>query len=271
MESRLLSALRDARAALSRADAVEAGEAAVARRIRRELDEAIARLEGREPNKDLISIVCHDLKDPLASIVMGAGYLKKAVAPGDGASRRVVDAIGRSADRMSQVVGDFHDVAKLEMGAITIDPRPCDVVAALQGALEGFSAQARERKVELRLEDPGEPVVARCDRARLVQIVSKLVANGLKFTPPGGRVTVRVGREGDRVRVRVEDTGRGIPPERLPEIFDRAANARRSPRDGPGMGLAIVRGLVELHGGEVSVESRMGEGSVFSFTLPAAA
>jgi len=270
MESHLLSALRDARAALSRVDTAEAGEAAVARRIGRELDEAIARLEGREPDKDLISIVCHDLKDPLASIVMGAGYLKKTVAPDDGASRRVVEAIARSADRMSHVVGDFHDVAKLEVGAIAIDPRPCDVVATLQGALAAFSAQAREREVDLRLEDPGQPVVARCDRTRLVQIVSKLVANGLKFTPAKGRVTVRIGRDGDRVRVWVQDTGRGIQPDRLPEIFDRAANARRSPRDGPGMGLAIVRGLVELHGGEVSVESRMGEGSVFSFTLPAA-
>jgi signal transduction histidine kinase len=246
-------------------------EAAVARRIARELDEAITRLEGREPDKDLISIVCHDLKDPLASIVMGAGFLKKTISGDDGASRRVVEAIGRSADRMSQVVGDFHDVAKLESGALVIDTRPWDVVPTVHGVIGPLIAQAQERGIELSFDAPGQPTLARCDRARLVQIISKLVGNALKFTQQGGRVVVRIEREGERVRISVSDTGRGIAPERLNEIFDRAANARRSPRDGPGMGLAIVRGLVELQGGDVTVESRVGEGSVFSFTLPAAA
>jgi signal transduction histidine kinase len=106
-----------------------------------------------------------------------------------------------------------------------------------------------------------------CERARLGHIVTKLVGNALKFTRPGGRVTVRAARDGDAVRFTIEDTGRGIAPERLTEIFDHAANARRSPRDGPGLGLAIVRGLVQLFGGAVGVESRVDEGSRFWFTL----
>lgn len=270
MTSTILTALRDARSALVASNTAEPGEAAVAKRLTRELDEAIRVLEGEEPEKDLVSIVCHDLKDPLASIVMGAGFLKKALPAEDGAARRVLDAIARSAERMNQVVGDFHDLAKLENGGMHIDARPCDLVGVLDAALAAFAVQAREREVTLRLEPLPEPVLVLCDRARLVQIVSKLVGNALKFSRGGGEVAVRAAREGKFVRVSVRDTGRGIPPERLEDVFDRAANARRTPRDGPGLGLAIVRGLVELQGGHVGVESRVDEGSLFWFTLPVA-
>jgi signal transduction histidine kinase len=142
-------------------------------------------------------------------------------------------------------------------------------VTALQAAKVMFEAQASPHGVRLELELPPEgPLRALCDRARLTQIVSKLVANAVKFTQPQGRVTISAEREGDSVRVSVADTGRGIAADRLPTIFDRRANARRTPRDGPGLGLAIVHALVEAHGGSVRVESRVGEGSVFSFSLP---
>jgi signal transduction histidine kinase len=271
MPSTLLSVLHEARSALSGASTAEPGEAAVARRLARELDLAIARLAGQEPEKDLVSIVCHDLKDPLASIVMGAGYLKKTI-PNEGdearSARRVVEAIARSADRMSQVITDFHDLSKLDIGTLEINVAPCDVVAALHGAMGPLQAQAREKSIELVFESPGQPVLARCDRARLAQIVAKLAHNATKFTAPKGRVVIRVEAHEHVVRVTVSDTGRGIAPEILGAIFDHAANARRSPREGPGLGLAISRGLVELQGGEMTVESRVGEGSTFSFTLP---
>jgi signal transduction histidine kinase len=270
MTTSLTATLREARAALEGASTVEPGEAAVARRLMRELGEAILRLEGVEPEKDLVSIVCHDLKDPLASIVMGAGFLKKAIPKDESAARRVVEAISRSADRMNQVVGDFHDLAKLEGGLLLLDRSPCDAVATLRGAMSPLEAQARERGIELTLEASDEHVIAMCDRVRLVQIASKLVGNAIRFTDAGGKVVVRVAREAGRVRVSVSDTGRGIALDRLPAIFDRAVNARRSPRDGPGLGLAIARGLVELHGGDITVQSCVGEGSTFVFTLPGA-
>ena len=272
-------------------------EAAVARKLAREVDLAIARLEGREPEKDLVSIICHDLKDPLASIVMGVGYLKKTAATegGEGqAGRRVIDAIGRSADRMSQVINDFHDLSHLSRGTLELDARLCDVADTLRLGIAPFSRQASERSIELRFEASETPLFARCDPARLLQIVSKLVGNAIKFTPSGGRIVVRVdgtppsadapsappergrndaeassgrGANAD-VSVTVFDSGRGIPAELLPEIFDHAANARRSPRDGPGLGLAIAKGLVEAQGGSIRVESRVGQGSTFVFTLP---
>jgi chemotaxis family two-component system sensor kinase Cph1 len=268
MTGPLITALREARAALEGAVTVEPGEAAMTRRLTRELDDAIARIEGSELDSDLTSIVCHDLKDPLASIVMGAGYLRKTIPPEESATRRVVDAILRSADRMNQVVSDFHDLAKLEAGLLPFEPQPCDVAATVRGAMTPFEVQARERGITLTLEGPGERLVASCDRSRMAQIASKLIGNALKFTPPAGRVVVNVTKEDDRVRISVSDTGRGIPPERIPVIFDRAANARRSPRDGPGLGLAIARGLVELCRGEITAESRVGEGSTFAFTVP---
>ena len=292
-------------------------EAAVARKLAREVDLAIARLEGREPEKDLVSIICHDLKDPLASIVMGVGYLKKTAATegGEGqAGRRVIDAIGRSADRMSQVINDFHDLSHLARGTLELDARLCDVADTLRLGIAPFNRQASERSIDLRFEASETPLFARCDPARLLQIVSKLVGNAIKFTPSGGRIVVRVdgtspappergrnlestsrglttppsadvpsappergrndaeassGRGANaEVSITVFDSGRGIPAELLPEIFDHAANARRSPRDGPGLGLAIAKGLVEAQGGSIRVESRVGQGSTFVFTLP---
>ncbi len=261
-------ALRGALALLAAAPA-ESSEAGVARKIVREIEQSLARLEGREVTEaDLISIVCHDLKDPLASIVMGAGFLRKTVSVDDGAARRVVDAIARSTDRMSQVISDFHDLAKLEGGRITLDLRAWDVTAILRAALPTFEPKARERGVQLELEMPDTPIVALSDRARLLQVVSKLVGNAIKFTGTEGRVVIGAEERGEKVRIAVTDSGRGIPSDRLPSIFDHAANARRTPRDGPGLGLAIAQGLLALQGSKIDVESQVDKGSVFSFLLP---
>jgi len=145
------------------------------------------------------------------------------------------------------------------------------VTAVLQGALPGFEAKARERGVRLELEAPPTPLVALSDRARLLQVVSKLVGNAIKFTSAEGRVVIRLEEKSGAVRVSVSDSGRGIPPDRLTSIFDHAANARRSPRDGPGLGLAIAQGLLTLQGSKIEVESRLEKGSAFSFTLPMSA
>jgi signal transduction histidine kinase len=272
MPSPVVVALEEARSRIASAvdsDMAEAGEAFVARRLARDLDQAILRLQGQDAERDLLSVVCHDLKDPLASIVMGAGFLRKTVAREETSARRVIDAIARSAERMSQVIGDFPDLARLDAGRMVLDRQACDVSSTLRAAILSFEASAKEAGIELAPELPDAPLNAFCDRGRLQQIVSKLVGNALRFTPRGGGVVVRASREGDLVRISVSDTGRGIPAERLTTIFDYAANARRTPRDGPGLGLAIVRGLVELQGGRVMVESRVSEGSVFAFTLPA--
>jgi signal transduction histidine kinase len=270
MASPLVVALRSALDVVAGASAVEPGETAVARRIIRDMEQTLARLEGKESGEtDLIAIVCHDLKDPLASIVMGAGFLRKTISADDSAGRRVVEAILRSTDRMSQVIGDFHDLAKLETGRITLDVRPWDVVAILHPASTAFDAKARERSVHFDLDMPSTPLHALCDRGRLVQVVSKLVSNAIKFTNAEGRVTLRVQSQAGGVRVAVSDTGKGIPADRTSSIFDHGVNARRTPRDGPGLGLAIAQGLLNLQQVKIDVQSQVDKGSEFSFTLPA--
>jgi signal transduction histidine kinase len=268
--SPFITALRGALALLAAAP-TQPGEAVVARKLVRELEQNLARFEGRGPAEaDLISIVCHDLKDPLASIVMGAGFLRKTISADDGAGRRVVEAIARSTERMGQVIGDFHDLAKLESARITLDLRPWDVVAVLQAALPTFEPKARERGVRLELDLPAAPLVAMFDRARLLQVMSKLVGNAIKFTNPDGRIVIRAAEDKGAVRIAVTDSGRGVPPDRLASIFDHGANARRTPRDGPGLGLAIAQGFLQLQGSKIEVESRVDEGSVFWFKLPLA-
>ncbi len=272
--SPLAMALREAHARLSAAAPTDAKEAALARRILREMEETASRLEGGEPPSDLVSIICHDLKDPLASIVMGAGFLKKTILVDegkDGAVRRVVEAITRSTDRMGQIISDFHDLARLEGGRVDLDRREWDVSPLLRETADRLGPQAHERHLGLEVDVPDQPVIASCDRGRLLQVLSKLVGNAIKFTPPtqsAGRIALRATLDGESVKVQVVDTGRGIAPERLSAIFDYAANARRAPRDGPGLGLPIARGLVELHGGRIDVESQTGAGSTFTFTLP---
>jgi signal transduction histidine kinase len=270
MSSPFAETLRRARALVAEAPKAEPVEAAVATRLTRELDDAIRRAEGQEAEADLISIVCHDLRDPLASIVMGAGFLRKTMPADETAARRVVEAISRSAERLGQVVADFHDLAKLESGRLSIEPRDWDIAAVLRPEVGKLRAMAGERGVQLDFEGLDDPLVATVDRARVVQVVAKLVNNAVRFTPGGGRVIVAIEADERFVRIVVTDTGRGIPADRLATIFDRVANAQRSPRDGPGLGLGIVKGVVELHGGRVSVESKVNEGSRFAASFPRA-
>jgi signal transduction histidine kinase len=271
MTSPFAAALREARGLLASTAPTAPGEAPVATRVLRELDDAIARLGGRESDRDLLSIVCHDLKEPLASIVMGAGFLRRTVPATEAAALRVIEAVARSAERMTQIVSDFHDLAKLETHSLEVDVRPQDLVATVAAAIGSLEPGARHKGLTLDLEAP-ESLQARCDGPRVAQIVSKLVGNAIKFTPAGGRVVVRVAPDATRARVRVtvEDTGCGIPPERIATLFDHAANARRASREGPGLGLPIVRGLTDVQEGKVAVESRVGQGTTVTVTLPAA-
>jgi|HubBroStandDraft_1064217.scaffolds.fasta_scaffold47671_2 signal transduction histidine kinase len=268
MAKPFVDALRNARAVVSAVPATDPVQAAVARKLTQNLDDAIARFEGRAPDVDLVSAVCHDLKDPLASIVMGAGFLQKALASEDEGVRRAIKAITRSADRLGRLVSDFHDLAKLEVGRLPIDPRACDVSVTVGDAVERLASIAGERGVQVTFQAPDDPAMAHCDPVRVAQIVSNLVANAIRFTGAGGTVGVRVEGGETGIRVLVSDTGRGIPAERLASIFDHGANSGRTSRDGPGLGLAIVKALVEQQDGQVKATSTLGQGSLFEVTLP---
>ncbi|MCI0673392.1 MAG: HAMP domain-containing histidine kinase, partial [Myxococcaceae bacterium] len=163
------------------------------------------------------------------------------------------------------------DVSRLEAGSLTLERLSEDVASLVRKALESFQTPAQEKKLRLEsaVEEGLPPVVA--DRRRVLQVLSNLLGNAVKFTPPGGRITLGAARTAEDVCFSVSDTGPGIPEEQREHVFDRFWQARKTAHAGAGLGLAIARGLVEAHGGSIRVESKVGEGSRFLFTLPVAA
>ncbi len=263
MASPFVIALRGALALLAAAPP-EPGEAGVARKIVREIEQSLARFEGKEASEsDLISIVCHDLKDPLASIVMGAGFLRKTVSADDGAARRVVDAIARSTDRMSQVIGDFHDLAKLEAGRIALDLRPCDVTAVLHAAIPTFESRARERGVRLELEVPQSPLVALSDRARLLQVVAKLVGNAIKFTSAEGSVVVRAEDRGEPYASRSPTAAGAFPPTGSLRSSTTRPTLVAPRATGPASGSRLPRGWLSFTGARSRSRAGWSRGASF--------
>jgi signal transduction histidine kinase len=243
---------------------------------RRAAEELVRRLEqsvGEGPTQEatgaFLSAACHDLKDPLAAIVMGAGYLLRTL-PEDPAMRRVAEAIQRSALRAGQLVQDLHEVARLESNRIETDPRKHEVLDLVAGAVEAFAEPARLKEIRIEQGDIPRDLRVLCDKEQLLRALGKILDNAIKFSETGGKVTVTGERQEAQARISVTDAGRGIAQDRLHSIFDREANARQRPRDGPGLGLTIARGLIELQHGKIGVLSEVGRGSTFFFTLPLA-
>ena len=219
---------------------------------------------------EILGVVSHDLRNPLSAIGMCARVLLDS-PPEDAAARReLLAAILESTGLMHRLIQDLLDVSMIESGHLTINRQPESLERIIERVLAMLDQPALERDiaVSVNLEHP-LPLVD-VDGARVVQLLANLVANAVKFTDNGGRVSVGARSEGDHVIVEVSDTGVGIPADHLPHIFDRYWHARRTARTaGTGLGLAIARGIVEAHGGRLLVESELGKGSKFSFTIPA--
>ena len=222
---------------------------------------------------EVLRVVSHDLRNPISAVSMGAAMLLEDAPETlrDGPFGGTLRAIRSSAQRADRMIEDLLDVSRIEAGRLSIEPYPERLVPLMEDAVETHRHLARERRIDLgyRVSETLPNVLA--DRGRLLQIFGNLLGNALKFTPPGGRVELGAVWEADEVRCYVEDSGPGIPAEQLPHLFDRYWQARRADRRGLGLGLTIVQGLVEAHGGHVWVESELGRGTRFSFTLPVAA
>jgi signal transduction histidine kinase len=160
------------------------------------------------------------------------------------------------------------EVVALEAGTRVLHLECVDTGALLRAAAEMYAGLAGEQEVALGVDVPPEVPDLRADRARLLQVLSNLVGNALKFTPRGGAVRIGAEAAGELVRVWVSDTGPGIDPEHLPRLFERFWQARRGDRAGLGLGLSIAKAIVDAHGGRIWAESTPGSGSTFSFTLP---
>lgn len=180
------------------------------------------------------------------------------------------DVIERAAHRMNRLIEDLLDVTSIEAGHLAIERARMSATQIVLDAVETQRALAAAATLELALElEPNLPELC-ADHDRLCQLFENLIGNALKFTQPGGRVTVAAVALEDDVRFSVSDTGTGIADRDLPHLFDRFWQGRKAGRRGAGLGLPIAKGIVEAHGGHIWVDSQVGRGSTFYFTIPAA-
>lgn len=222
---------------------------------------------------DLLAFASHDLKNPLAGILMSARLLRKSALrqgkPLD--EERVLQLIRNiefAAERMRSLVGDLLDLTKIEAGRFAVNADDCSVVDILHEVPLLFATLAEQNQVKLTTElEPGLPQV-RCDRQRVLQVYSNLVGNALKFMRDGGTIKLAARRRGDLIEFSVSDSGPGIPVENLTSIFERYWQKKETAHKGTGLGLAISRGIIDAHGGKIWAESTVGQGSTFYFTLP---
>jgi two-component system phosphate regulon sensor histidine kinase PhoR len=221
--------------------------------------------------RDFVANASHELRTPVAAIVGAAETLQAGAADDPEARRSFVAILQRHARRLSQLTADLLDIARLEAG---YRPRleRVSVREAVEGVLQPLQRRADDKRLRLGSAIDDSLMVS-AERAALDQILSNLVDNAIKYTPEGGRVTVRVARATERIELCVEDTGPGIAAEHLPRLFERfyrVDDARSRELGGTGLGLAIVKHLALANAGEVRVESQLGRGSRFYVLLPAA-
>jgi signal transduction histidine kinase len=244
----------------------------LAERVALSVENARLYREAREATQirdEVLSIVSHDLRNPLNTILMSAGFLLETAPPGDRrAGSKQLEIIRRQANQMNRLIQDLLDVARIEAGRLPLEKEPVKPRMLISEVIDNFGPLAEDKSLRLRCHAPDDLPLLQADRERLLQVFGNLIGNALKFTPEGGVITLDAERHDGVVEFRVIDTGQGIPAEDVPRLFERFYQARHTRRGGAGLGLAIAKGIVEAHGGCIRVESEVGVGSKFSFTLP---
>ena len=249
-------------------DALRAMKDELARLLARE---QMARAEAESANRmkdEFLATVSHELRTPLNAII-GWTHLLRRMSLDDATATRAIETIERNAKSQAQLVEDILDVSRVITGKLRLNIGPVDVASVINAAVDSVQLAADSKNIRLEITlDPSARHISG-DSNRLQQVVWNLLSNAIKFTPSGGRVEVRLERADSDVQIKVSDTGQGVSPAFLPFIFDRFRQAdgtstRR--HGGLGLGLAIVRHLVELHGGSVSADSA-GEGCGATFTV----
>lgn len=220
---------------------------------------------------DFVSMAAHELRTPLTVI---KGYLsvfrKETQNLLSEEQKKFLERIDRSADRLVALVEDLLGVTRIERGALSIKPKPTDWPSVVEPVVKEFIGRAKEKKIELTLVEPEKllPLVL-VDKLRIGEVLTNLLDNAVTYTNLGGKVKVSFALKGEEVITKVEDTGVGIPPEAIPHLFTkfyRAVGALEGAK-GTGLGLYIAKSMVERHGGRIWVESQVGKGSTFSFSL----
>jgi signal transduction histidine kinase len=226
---------------------------------------------GSSQERDIfLATLSHEMRTSLTSI-LGWTQMLRVAGPGSELFGEALDAIEKSANVQQRLIEDLLDISRIITGKLHLEFAPVEVRGLLGSAVEALTPRAREGGQHIRLAPPRVATVLG-DETRLRQVLWNLLTNSLKFTPPGGLIEVSTTAGEDEVTISVRDTGRGIPPEVLPYIFDRfhqVAVADRAKHGGLGLGLALVRSIVERHGGSVEAQSPgEGKGATFLVRLP---
>ncbi len=244
---------------------------AIHREITEEVERRKAARELERMRTDIIGIVSHDLKNPLANVI---GYLELIHRAKEPLSERQRKLLGRARDNgtfMLELIADILDSTRLEEGVLRLLAEMHDVRDVIDDALERSAFLAEDKGIRLTSDLPAEPILARIDRGKVLQVLNNLISNALKFSAAGTVVHVTLRGGPDRVVVAVADQGQGIAPAEVPCLFKKfsrtSARATRGEKS-TGLGLFIVSKMLELHGGTIEVASTPGVGSTFTFTLP---
>ncbi len=242
----------------------------------RELEAAREELARREKEvsaarKQAVETVAHDLRSPLTAIVMAADVLRDQPALAQAPRAEVMlNAITAGARAMTRLIADVLDHAKIEAGSLLLEPSEIDLQPLIMALVVRFELIATPKDVAIVSRIGSNLPAVDADTGRMEQVLSNLLGNAVKFTPPGGMVEVTAAEVDGRLVIAVSDTGPGVPPDQLEHLFQRYWQAAATATQGSGLGLAIAKGIVDAHGGAIEVRSRFGHGSTFSISLPLA-
>jgi signal transduction histidine kinase len=244
----------------------------LAQRIGTAIERAQVYNEAREAvqaRQDILAFVSHDLKNSLMSLFLNVEMLTRS-APRDERRRgwKQLERIRRGVTQMQRMIEDLLDVGSIESGRLAIDSREHEIGELFEDAVELSAPLIHDKRIEIKIEMPPPPFKVRCDRERMMQVFSNLIGNAVKFVPERGTIVLSAAASGASALVAVRDTGPGIPPARLPHLFQRYWQADETARKGRGLGLFITKGIVEAQGGVIWAESQVGTGSTFFITLP---
>jgi signal transduction histidine kinase len=239
-----------------------------------QLEESVAMIRrDRDRSRDFLADVSHELRTPIAALLTFNELLTERAGNDPQARAEFLESSRVQLERLDWLAQNLLELSKLDSGLVLLDLRPDDLRAAVESAVEQAGPAARRRDVRLALSLPEAPIRLRHDPQRIGQVVTNLVGNAIKFTEPGGDVTItaRSTDDGGAI-IEIADTGVGIVPAEMPRIFDRfyrGSLANEARGSGSGLGLAIVRSIVDMHRGSVEVTSRLGAGTTFRVVLPA--
>ena len=218
-----------------------------------------------------VAIVSHDLKNSVVAISIRARLMRKSLSRGEMDAVRLLENLGiieQAAAGMDRLINDLLDVERMAHGKLALTPERVDLHALIQECLDLFAATISSKSFSIAYHIPSEPIYARVDHDRILQVLSNLIGNSLKFTPNGGAIELSTRKNETEVEISVTDNGPGIPEQAKAQLFERFSQLQLNDRRGLGLGLFIAKWIVEAHKGRIWVTSDVGKGSTFSFTLP---